>query len=526
MFYNKKIIEKLLKLPENLVIDPSDMGKSLQITFAPGKSNNNEINDFVDSLKLVLLKNGVRVVDYDKSFTTISYYKICSRIIKIILNNILHFLFLLLNKERDSHYIPSAVIKNSLIRRRIKKGINVVVVDPKPSDHFQIDRTESFTQNSVVTVLPWPSNLSEDSRFEEHFNLAMNTFAQYMTHIVILVKNHKFLIYNFNASHPMYNISDINDAVAQDLIPKLYAPIQPIKLHELVRYDDFNLHDPKYKIHIEDLVSGAKKLAYASIYPPGKSVTSLPFRNLYYKWIGSLHLDHRNGMSYGFIAKQLPVKLSAVNTAGLSSIINHKDVLCIAIDKEKYYLHIPDVEILTQRSGSNKTSVSPVDDLVVIGVKNGEFYYKVPVGANPKVIVRLSFDTKVILAHAIGNAIVASILKHRFGNQNTYAKNAEEKGFAIVHWHGYLNGSKIPKNIFSYGKKNPHVSCSSPQSAFYAIEGKISLLEILLRNGGRISGDVHIEPHHGSNITYSSVEDFAEFILGDSDMTQLGNKYI
>lgn len=526
MLLNKYEIERLLKLPKDLIIDPQSMGRSLSVTFAPFVSQNDEIIDFVQKLRDTLIADSVHFVDYEDSFISVSYVKMLLRIVKIIMNNVLYVWSYFFNSKSEVHYIPWKVLSNSFIRKRIKKGINIVVVDPLFEDRLQIDKTESFTKNSIVTILPWPSNLAEDSEFDQHFDTAMNIFATYMTHIVILVKKDRFLIYNFNASHPIYTISEITTAVTQDLIPKLYAPIEPMKLSELVRENDFDVQDQKYKIHIGDLVRGAKKLSLASMYPPGKSVSSLPFRNKYYTWIGSLHLDHRNGMSYGFIAKQLPIKLSPVYIVEHSATANQKDLLCIAVGKEKYYLHIPDVEILTQRSGSNKTNVSPVDDLIIIGIKNGNFYYRVPIGANPKAVVRLSFDTKVILAHAIGNAAIASILRYCFGHQNTYARHAEDKGFAIIHWHGYLNDEKIPKNIYSYGGKNPHVSCSSPQSAFYAIEGKLSLLETLLDNGGNISGDVHIEPHHGSNVTYSSVEDFADFILSDSNITQLGNKYI
>ena len=69
------------------------------------------------------------------------------------------------------------------------------------------------------------------------------------------------------------------------------------------------------------------------MYPKKRLVAELNFRNKFYKLIGKKYLDNRNGMSYGFVARQLPTDLS----------------------KE-----IPDVWVLTSKSGSDKSKLDRI----------------------------------------------------------------------------------------------------------------------------------------------------------------------
>ena len=52
----------------------------------------------------------------------------------------------------------------------------------------------------------------------------------------------------------------------------------------------------------------------------------------------------------------------------------------------------------------------------------------------------------MILAHAVSNAIIASIQKY-FDKQSSFAHTMETSGLALSHWHGYFNPNLIPKGI-------------------------------------------------------------------------------
>jgi len=137
---------------------------------------------------------------------------------------------------------------------------------------------------------------------------------------------------------------------------------------------------------------------------------------------------------------------------------------------------------------------------------------------------KTSFDTKVILAHSLGNVICASILEY-LKPGSRFAKAVKENGLALAHWHGYINTKHIPSGWHVYGEKNPHVSCSSLQSAIYALQGKLNTLSKVIKEDIDYLGDIHIEPHHGSNITHYTLVETAEFFLQDNDVANLGNKY-
>ena len=39
-------------------------------------------------------------------------------------------------------------------------------------------------------------------------------------------------------------------------------------------------------------------------------------------------------------------------------------------------------------------------------------------------------------------------------------------------------------------------------------------------------GDIHIEPYHGSNMTFSSLEEFGKFVSFRKNVASLGNLYL
>jgi hypothetical protein len=58
------------------------------------------------------------------------------------------------------------------------------------------------------------------------------------------------------------------------------------------------------------------------------------------------------------------------------------------------------------------------------------------------------------------------------------------------------------------------VSCSTHQSSFYALEGKLGILSGDREVLRQYRGDVHIEPHHGINVTWPTLAGLARELLG------------
>jgi hypothetical protein len=181
---------------------------------------------------------------------------------------------------------------------------------------------------------------------------------------------------------------------------------------------------------------------------------------------------------------------------------------------------------LSLRSGSNKTNFDPKTDVIKMGIKNGVM--KIQLSKYIKELsgdYKPSFDTKVILALAVGNAINASVSK-LFNFSPEFVSNLETEGCSLSHWHGYFKQDLIPEHVYEYGRVNPHVACSSPQSAIYALDGKLKCFRTLLEENKTYIGDIHVEPHHGSNICYPKLVDLVNSILQNKEMVALGNKYL
>jgi hypothetical protein len=129
----------------------------------------------------------------------------------------------------------------------------------------------------------------------------------------------------------------------------------------------------------------------------------------------------------------------------------------------------------------------------------GRAYLKTPMGCPPEIVAKPSFDTLTILAHALGNALTASILM-TLRPEASFPLHLAQFGASMTHWHDYPAIELLPEGYHLHGENNPPVACSTPQSAAYSLLGKIAALEIALEQGTTYRGDVHVEPCHGTNI--------------------------
>ncbi|MFA6432360.1 MAG: hypothetical protein WCV82_00880 [Candidatus Paceibacterota bacterium] len=540
---SQEAIEKILGIQEKADLEQRGMAKKLTFTLFPfDKSKCSQTKlAFLDLLLKSLKELGIPVIPYTESLETITILRVLKRFIKIATNNIVYFILTTLGVEHGYYHIHPGAFLNLAKRHRIRKGVTVIAMGISDASKLAIDYTSSFTQNSIVTILDCPANINKDTPFQVHFDTAMNAFSYYMTQIVILVAKDTWTLYNFNASHPTYPLNEhFSRNILSALVPKVAAPIRPPLFREfIVQPESFDIDSKYYSSALNDFKQGGALFDKTNLYPTGKKVENLPFRSGFYKWIGKIHLDNRSGMSYGFLARQLPVSPSPLKMwSDFSEASTSKDYfvkdehIYIKIDlpKGKYCLEIPPVWVLTLRSGSNKTHINYHKDIILLGLVDGKMYLRTPKGTRIRKDYKPSFDTKVILAHAVGNAIIASIMSNLHQTkQITSTKFVDllgNEGIAIVHWHGYIKPDLIPPGLSVHGFTNPHVACSTVQSAIFALSGKLDAFFNSLSEGREYLGDVHIEPHHGTNINYDSIISLANFLLHTPNASGLGNRYL
>ena len=70
---------------------------------------------------------------------------------------------------------------------------------------------------------------------------------------------------------------------------------------------DWISNDARYRPYVQDFQESGKLWSDTGLMLFHTSLESLAFRNRYYKRLAAAYLDHRSGMSYGFLARQLAV---------------------------------------------------------------------------------------------------------------------------------------------------------------------------------------------------------------------------
>ena len=480
------------------------------------------------------------MLEYESCLEKVLLRKRAKRVIGVLLNNINYLIFAKFRKNKNIFFIPLESLKRIVRGQRLRRGVSVIALGSLDPDYLPMQFISSFKSNSVIHIVKFPVEDFEKSGFHAHYEKAMGLFAHHMANIVIGVSSKKWILYNFNASHPIFSIEDnFKNHVLKALVPKIYAPISPNLISEFNilsrRFSPLDKHHYPTVNHIKDMAQG---LSTTGLFSEGKKINDVPFRDNFHKFIGKLHLDNRNGMSFGFIAEQMPTKLSELVEMDYESY-SKKDkdyyfsegklFIVVALDLEagtKYYsMMVPDVWVMTLRSGSNKTNFDINNDLLKIGLVGGRMCMQFPEGVKITGDYKPSFDTKVILAQAVGNAITATIHRYIF-NKSVFARAVEDRGIPIVHWHGYINPDKKMEGVLEYGRSNPHVACSSPQSAIYSLNGKLEKILKSIYRQEDLLGHVHIEPHHGINISHINMTSFIEAVQANAEITALGNKYL
>jgi hypothetical protein len=299
-------------------------------------------------------------------------------------------------------------------------------------------------------------------------------------------------------------------------VPKLAAPVVPPHAADFeVRPGALDLSDPRYAPYVDDFVRSGPLWEKTDLFLFHTSLEALDFRSPFYKRIVAAYLDHRSGMSYGFLARQTAVNVQPANVLEDqpgSPDEGAEHLVTVNLAGKSYRMEIPDVWVFTTRSGCDKAHLDSRRDVLLMGLSHGRVIFETPKGLDPRIDCRPSYDTLTILAHAVGNAVVASALA-RIHPTTSFALEMQNRGCALAHWHGSVDRQLLPEGYAVYGDANPPVSCSTHQAALFALMGKITALNETLGKGSEFRGDLHVEPHHGVNMTGRSLVELAEWAL-------------
>lgn len=186
--------------------------------------------------------------------------------------------------------------------------------------------------------------------------------------------------------------------------------------------------------------------------------------------------------------------------------------VCLNVSGERWVVPVPDVWVLCTRSGCTKTRLDARRDILRMGLSKGRFILETPKDSETSADCKPSYDSSVILAHALGNSFVGSLLA-RLKPDAEFLRLLKTDGLGIAHWHGYLPPSKVPAGYAVYGEDNIPFACSTPQSAILALQGKVNAFQRQFELTNDYRGDIHVEPHHGTNMTGESLGSLVRWLL-------------
>jgi len=410
---------------------------------------------------------------------------------------------------------------------RIGAGIAIISPGEGVVGDLAIDHVGDLARNVVVGLYEGPCPADAETVRQGKLDRVVQVYARHLVHVAIFIDRDTWTVCTMNgAIVRCLRNKPIETDVLETLVPKIAAPTVPPRRSDfLVREGGLDPLDTHLRPAVHDLVNSGRLWEESGAMTSHTPLSSLTFPSRKYQKIVSAYLDSRSGMSYGFLVRQLPTPVTpALYLDELESDITNENwghgmvhrvggrfYVSVRVCDRTYAVPVPAVKVLSTRSGCDKTRLNPITDVVALSLEAGRITFETPASLAALADCRPSYDTLVILAHAVGNAIVASVLA-RLRPESSWLRWLSEDGLAVAHWHGFLPSGAIPPDHLTYGETNPAVSCSTPQSAIYALAAKIDTLELRLRARGEFIAEVHVEPHHGTNIIGRSLTNAAEWL--------------
>jgi hypothetical protein len=311
--------------------------------------------------------------------------------------------------------------------------------------------------------------------------------------------------------------------VRKSLIPKIYVPIQPLPLSRF----EIGEYDPKESTYAVKLVKFGQELGVTSLLPSGFKINDAVKRKSH-RDIVDWMVNGRTGVSYGFVAYAEPPQYigaveisesewnSLLPIAGFSTDeLRQNNIgrryLKTKIGEKYLFKQLPDIWVVSSRSGSNKTDLNLATDVLRIGLQD-RLLLQLPKGIDPAAgDIKPSYDIYVMVAIALGAAL--------------YAPELIKNGTPIFHFHGYPSREWFKSNNeYCTGVDNPSVPCGTYESGVFNFLGIRKLVE---RYGSDISLACLIEPDHGTNIIASDWEYLVARIKTGVEQAQieLGGKH-
>lgn len=499
------------------VIDPQTMARKLKVTFRPLPENyqNIEILKFRTSLEQTLRNCGVQIESWESATKEFTY----------------------------DFKIPFLPWKQSIKTRSIKTGISAVIDVERPAVSW-VEKTKvciaenlyqfysrfvlkdrKISVSKIAQFISWaeqniqpledptntqvivltnlnPEFINPDLPYQQKIPIGVNTLIRTFSEIVIGVSETQLSILNMNLSDSVFSATAIEEFVLNSLIPKIYVPILPLPLSRF----EVGQYDPTQSTYAAKLVQLGQALASTELLPSGFKIDDVIKRKSH-RDIVDWMANGRTGVSYGFVAYAEPpqyigaIEVSESEWQGMSPVTGFdpdelrqnqlgRRYIKTKIKDQFAFKQLPDIWLVSSRSGSKKTDLNLETDVLRIGLTT-KLCLQLPQAIDPGVgDIKPSYDLYVMVAIALAAAL--------------YAPTLIESGAPIVHFHGYPASQwfKNPHEYFT-GVENPSVPCGTYESGVFNFLG---IYRLVNQYDSEITLAGLIEPDHGTNIIAQDLE--------------------
>jgi hypothetical protein len=474
----------MLGIEKTVPLSPDAMAQSLRVTFFPGGKMTARLTAFTEKLRNALLLSNVDVIPYERALS-------------------------------DGR------------RSKVREGIVIIAPGDLETGNLPVDHLPNLRTNTVMGIVEGPCPAENIEGEQEKLNSIVEMLAWNIVQVVIYVEEHTWTICTMNgAIIRCPDPSAFQSDVFSTLLPKLAAPVVPPHASDFDMHEGaLDLYSDRYRVYVDDFEIAAPLWAETGLMLFHTSLESLAFRSTYYKRVAAAYLDKRSGMSYGFLSRQIAVPVipareihAREKIAGLAELeergfawVDKRLHLLLCVEDKRFVLEVPNVHVLATRSGCDKAHIKGHRDLMLLGLSAGTISVHTPPASNG-IDFRPSYDTLTILAHALGNALIAGLIASA-GNVSPFSRILSANGMALAHWHGSVDAGLFPEGFTVFGDENPPVSCSTHQAAMYTLRGKLEAYARHVGQGKAYLGDIHQEPHHGVNVTWPTLLGLSKRLL-------------
>jgi hypothetical protein len=507
---------------------PGEIARDLKITFRPVPESyeHREVLDFHRELRDELMECGVNVVDWtdalqpaDGWFSDMVGWQTIRGDIDAVIN-----------VDQEHSFLRRALLSLSdtvyeYAFRTPDRDVREILTLTSWAEYLPKHYVQNPFNTQIITLKPLDAEFIEDDvSYERKISTGLSHLINTMSEFVIGVSPDEFALINMNMSDALYPREELKPFLREALIPKTCASIRPPLLTQFER----STFSPDDTAGVDRLVDLGNRLEGTELFPRGTKFNDLIDRTSR-RDVLDRYLEGRTGVSYGFIAYiESPqydgdVEVSKRKWDQLSAIDGRNpDVfrrteagrwyVRLEIGGDVRYKQVPDLWVMTSRSGCDKTDLDPNRDVVRIGVKQGALQFQSPEGVDlDRKDVRPSFDTYVIVANAVATAL--------------YFPELVAGGAPMLHFHGYPDPSWFRDGEGYTGAHNPSVSCGTVEAALLNYTGIGDLAETLTDRARLLCV---VEPDHGVNILGTDLEYVVSRIREGcaKDQLQLGGKFL